>query len=62
MFEQIQRNIRELKQLTDEQKAAIHSLSEEEKTLLIYLFNDMLKYCMEVFDEYYLEQQVFYTF
>ena len=47
-FRQIVHTIRNMKQLTAEQKNAISSLTDEEKNKIIYLYNEMMKYSVEL--------------
>lgn len=41
-------NIRNMKQLSDEQKIYIKTLSHEEKNKIILAYNDMIKYSLDL--------------
>jgi|688.fasta_scaffold726883_2 hypothetical protein len=50
-FEKIIHDIRNMKQLTKSQKDAIPSLTNEQKTKIIYIYDEIISYSLELLNE-----------
>jgi len=59
-FEQILHTIRNMKQLTKDQKIFISSLSDEQKNQIIYLYDEMMKYSLEIINQSYFNEANYY--
>jgi|688.fasta_scaffold1933319_1 hypothetical protein len=56
-FEQIVHTIRNMKQLTKDQKNSISSLTDEEKNQIIYLYDEMMSYSLDIINQIYLKEE-----
>jgi hypothetical protein len=56
-FEQIVHDIRNMRQLTNDQKKSISSLTDEEKNQIIYLYDEMIKYSLDIINQIYLKEE-----
>ncbi len=56
-FEQIVHTIRNMKQLTNDQKHHISSLTDEEKNKIIYIYDEMIKYSIEIINQTYFNEE-----
>jgi hypothetical protein len=56
-FEQIVHDIRNMRQLTNDQKKYISSLTGEEKNKIIYLYDEMMSYSLDIINQIYLKEE-----
>ena len=56
-FESIIHTIRNMKQLTKDQKNSISSLTDEEKNQIIYLYDEMMKYSLDIINQSYFNEE-----
>ena len=56
-FEQIVHTIRNMRQLTNDQKHHISSLTDEQKIQIIYLYDEMMKYSLDIINQSYFNEE-----
>ena len=56
-FEQIVHTIRNMRQLTNDQKHHISYLTDEQKIQIIYLYDEMMKYSLDIINQSYFNEE-----